>query len=321
MIPGYEVSVMMNINRSTRIVRITRPLLATRFCSDTKFFSLTAINRSTKFSFNRFGPALRCLNYFVWPVSTETSTGKFMRSTYVQRRSCNKWCSAHNHILSCARKFLPLDWFGTIGILTTLTKMSNEHELETVYKLWKIILPGGLDLNSSTSKLLTIQKLNIEIFIFIMVRVNHEFINVKITKRKLNYWCILLILLKLWCFCSILKLPNIQICEWSFHGSTSITSRMVQNWPLDTLNIKFSTWTFHDSRLSKIDSKSFRALLLRFPGYLILLIIIQIDEEQSWNCCLRMILILFEIFRNRNIRNQRFELNVSLNLRSVVTSV
>ena len=139
MIPGYEVSVMMDINRSTRIVRIARPLLATRFCCDTKFFSLTAINRSTKFSFNRFGPALRCLKYFVWPVSTKTSTGKLMRSTYVQRRSCNKWCSAHNHILSCARKFLPLDWFGTIGILTTLTKMSNEHELETVYKLWKII--------------------------------------------------------------------------------------------------------------------------------------------------------------------------------------
>ena len=122
-------------------------------------------------------------------------------------------------------------------------------------------------------------------------------------------------------FFPIIKLLNIQICEWSFHGSTTITSCMVQNWPLDTLNIKFSTWTFHDSRLSKIDSKSFRALLLRFPGYLILLIIIQIDEEQSWNCCFWMIFIFFKIFRNRNIRNQRFELNVSLNLRSVVTSV
>lgn len=62
------------------------------------------------------------------------------------------------------------------------------------------LLPGGLDSNSSTSKLLALQKINIESFILIIVRVNHEFINLKITKSKLNYSCIFLFLLKL-CLC------------------------------------------------------------------------------------------------------------------------
>ena len=46
-------------------------------------------------------------------------------------------------------------------------------------------------------------------------------------------------------FFPIIKLLNIQICEWPFHGSTSINFWTIPNWPSDTLDFKFSTWTLH----------------------------------------------------------------------------
>ena len=54
--------------------------------------------------------------------------------TVFKKRSCNQWYSSHTHIPFYAQKFSPLDWSGTIGIQT---KQSNEHELETDYKLLK----------------------------------------------------------------------------------------------------------------------------------------------------------------------------------------
>ena len=68
LIPGYEVSVAMNINSSTRmrISSIAWPLLVTRCCSDTKSFSPTAIIMMTKFSFDRFGSTFKFLRIPIW---------------------------------------------------------------------------------------------------------------------------------------------------------------------------------------------------------------------------------------------------------------